>query len=119
MSGNTVSLRVPSSTSAWTRATSAGVTPSDAMSVSVSLARRASSPSHHFRAACGLAPAAIVSSTSPRAPAPIVSRISRSENPQSAWRRTRFSCGGSGSSDLSCSTQAASGAIGTRSGSGK
>ena len=48
-----LSLRVPASTSAWTAATWAGVTPRSAMSTPLSLARRASSPSHHLRAACG------------------------------------------------------------------
>ena len=89
------------------------------MSVSVSLARRASSESHHLRAACGDAPASMVCSTRPSAPAPTVSRISRSEKPQASWSRARRSCGGSGSEARSRSTHSLSGAIGTRSGSGK
>ena len=88
-----LSLIAPSSTSACTPATSAGVTGSAVSSVLGSLARRASSPSHHLRAACGEAPAATVSSTSPSAPAPTVSRISRSVKPQSACSRARRSRG--------------------------
>ena len=89
------------------------------MSTPESLARRASSPSHHLRAACGAAPAAMVSSTSPSAPAPTVSRISRSLNPHSVCSRARLSVGFSGSVPRSSSTHSRDGAIGTRSGSGK
>ena len=65
------------------------------------------------------APAAMVSSTRPSAPAPTVSRISRSEKPQSACSRARRTRGGSGSVARSSSTHSRLGATGTRSGSGK
>ena len=84
-----------------------------------SFARRAISESHHLRAACGVAPAAMVSSTRPNAPAPTVSRISRSEKPHSACSRARFWVGFSGSVPRSSSTHSRDGATGTRSGSGK
>ena len=61
----------------------------------------------------------MVSSTSPSAPAPTVSRISRSVNPHSFWSRARRSRGGSGRAARSFSTHSRDGAIGTRSGSGK
>ena len=96
-----LSLSVPSSTSACTRATSAGVTPSAARSVSVSLARRASSPSHHLRAACG-GRRRRWSPRRGRARRRRRCRASRGRrSPTAACSRARFSCGGSGSVALS------------------
>ena len=61
----------------------------------------------------------MVSSIALSAPAPTVSRISRSEKPHSACSRARRTVGFSGSVPRSSSTHSRLGATGTRSGSGK
>jgi hypothetical protein len=72
-----------------------------------------------LRAPAALAPAAMVASISSTAPALAIACMSSSDSPQSARSRALRVLGFSGSAARSSSTQARSGAIGTRSGSGK
>ncbi len=113
------SLSVPAATRADTRATSAGVIASSDTSMPESLARRASSPSHHLRASADDAPAATVSSTASSAPALRSASNSSSDSDHASISRARRADGSSGSDFLMVSTQSAAGATGTRSGSGK
>ena len=89
------------------------------MSVSDSLARRASSESHHLRAACrrGAGRDGLLDQAE-RARADGVAHLEVGEAPV-LLQPARRSCGGSGSVARSRSTHSLSGAIGTRSGSGK
>src|SRR5262245_10278967 len=114
-----LSLTVPASISATTRATWPGVIGSAETSVPASLARRASSPSHHLRASAGGAPAATVAATTSTAPALASAAMSSGDNSHSACNRLRRAVGGSGRDARSVSTQSRAGASGTRSGSGK
>ena len=114
-----LSLRAPEAMSSSTRAISAGVTASDAGSTPDSLAMRVNSPAHHLRAASGATPAATEASTSSSTPALTRVAISKSPIPHACARRARCTEGCSGRVRRNSSTQSRSGAIGTRSGSGK
>ncbi|OLB66032.1 MAG: hypothetical protein AUI10_04170 [Actinobacteria bacterium 13_2_20CM_2_72_6] len=113
-----LSVSLPSSISACSSATCAGVA-SDDSSAPVSLATRDSSPSHHLRAASGDAPTATVASISDSASALTIDCMSCSESPHVSRSRSRRARGGSGRAAFKARTQAGSGARGTRSGSGK
>ena len=85
-----------------------------------SFACRASSPSHHLRAASAGAPAATVLSTRSTAPALTRDCISRSDDAPGVLQLAAADrAATAGSPARSSSTQAGSGATGTRSGSGK
>ena len=93
-----------------------GSAPAD---TSFSLAIRAISPSHQPRARVGSAPSFTVASTRSRTSALIIAAISLSGTCQLSCRRLRRSDGFSGNPFRMSSIHAASGATGTRSGSGK
>jgi hypothetical protein len=113
-----LSLSLPSSTSFCRLGDLGRGAPDAASSMPVSLARRASSPIHHLRAPRGRA-GAIVSSISSTAPALATDCMSVALMPHSSRSRARLTLGRSGRAALSSATHAGSGAIGTRSGSGK
>ena len=77
------------------------------------------SPSHHVRAFVGSDPSNTVASTISRTSAFTIADISLSGTFHSSFKRLRRSDGRSGSAARSSSIHAASGATGTRSGSGK
>ena len=94
-----LSLSVPSSTSRCSSATCAGVTPARPGRLPASLARRASSPSHHLRASAGVAPAATVAATSSSAPAlsdRLISVVRHAPLLRQPGRRARGSSGRAG-----------------------
>ena len=114
-----LSVSSPALTSATISATSCGVIVKSAIATSLSFAIREISPSHQLRAFVGSEPNKTVASTISRTSALIIAAISLSGTAHACCKRLRRIDGRSGKVARSSSIHAASGATGTRSGSGK
>ena len=114
-----LSVKSPALTRATISATSVAEIGRSLIATSFSLAIREISPNHQLRALAGSAPSATVASTTSNTSALIIADISLSGTAHCSCKRLRWMDGRSGKAARSCSIHAASGATGTKSGSGK